>query len=168
MCTGTPGRLDPSPMTARSCELEVWFRRAKHPFPAFPSCSPVQQTLPQDVTTPTAGGRGKPQDLCCAQPVSLSCVSLDMFVSLLGERLCGKAPSLPSCPVLVGLSHPSVWHRRKHGPICLPGWGGQRQKLALLQANGLKPMLLNQQCSCMKLSRACVIRSRTEMSLDFL
>lgn len=84
---GLPGWLGPSPTTARSCELEVWFRRAKHPFPVIPSCSPVQQTLAQEITTPKPGGRRKPQGLCCAQPASFSCVSLDMFVSVLGAKL---------------------------------------------------------------------------------
>ena len=83
---GLPGWLGLSPTTARSCELEVSFRSAKLPFPVFPSCGPLQQTLPQEITTPKPGSREKAVDPC-AQPASFSGVSLDMIVSLLGAKL---------------------------------------------------------------------------------
>lgn len=67
--------------------MEVWFRMGKHPFPVFPSCSPLQQNPPQEITTPKPRGRGKPRGLCRAQPTSFSCVSLHMFVSLLKAKL---------------------------------------------------------------------------------
>lgn len=102
--------------------MEVWFRRAKHPFSVFLSCNPIRQTLPQEIAIPKPGDRGKPQGPCCAQTASFSCVSLDRFVSLLGVKLWeGSFSALLPFPggitPLTGVAQEEAWSN-------LPPWMG--------------------------------------------
>lgn len=108
----------------------------------------------REIASPKPGGRRTPWHQYCAQLTSLP-VSLDTSVSLL------RADSLPSCLFLVGLSLPMGTAQEEMCSNLRPcmGWA---------QADGLRPTLLNQQCSWVKLSRACGIRNRTEVSLGFV
>lgn len=151
------GHLDgwvPAPPLQGAVSWRCGSEGSNTPSPYSPSCGPVQQGLPRRSPARNPESEGSPG---ISTVLSSPClpVSLDTSVSLL------RAHSLPSCPFLVGLSLPMCTTQQEMCSNLHPctGWA---------QADGLRPTLLNQQCSWVKLSRACSIRNRTEMSLGFV